>query len=44
MNVGDLSAFDDGATVDMAALKERRLVTGTWDGVRILGDGELTRS
>jgi len=43
INVGDLNAFDDGATVDMAALKERRLVTGTWDGLRVLGDGELTK-
>lgn len=43
VNVSDLNAFDDGATVDMAALKERRLVTGTWDGLRVLGDGELTK-
>ncbi len=43
INVGDLNAFDDGATVDMAALKERRLVTGTWDGLRVLGNGELAK-
>jgi large subunit ribosomal protein L15 len=43
VNIGDLNAFDDGATVDMAALKEKRLVTGTWDGLRVLGEGELTR-
>lgn len=43
INVGDLNAFDDGATVDMAALKEKRLVTGTWDGLRVLGNGELTK-
>lgn len=43
VNVGDLNQFADGATVDMAALKEKRLVTGTWDGVRILGDGQLTK-
>ncbi len=27
----------------MAALKAKRLVVGTFDGVRILGDGELTK-
>lgn len=43
VNVGDLNAFDDGATVDMAALRERRIVTGTWDGLRVLGNGELTK-
>lgn len=43
VNVGDLNAFDDGAAVDMAALKEKRLVTGTWDGLRVLGEGELTK-
>src|ERR1700710_2567069 len=40
VNVGDLDQFDANSTVDMAALKSRRLVVGTFDGVRILGDGE----
>ena len=44
VNVGDLeSAFDAGATVDMAALKKARLVVGTFDGLRVLGDGELKK-
>jgi large subunit ribosomal protein L15 len=43
VNVGDLDAFDAGTTVDMAALKGRRLVVGTFDGVRVLGEGELTK-
>ncbi|HVL13159.1 MAG TPA: 50S ribosomal protein L15 [Gemmata sp.] len=44
VNVGDLEAkFEAGATVDMAALKKARLVVGTFDGVRVLGDGELTK-
>ena len=43
VNVGDLEAFDANSTVDMAALKKKRLVVGTYDGVRILGDGELTK-
>ncbi len=43
VNVGDLNNFDDGTPVDAAALKAVRLVVGTFDGVRILGDGELTK-
>jgi large subunit ribosomal protein L15 len=41
VNVQDLNSFDDGATVDMTALKAARLVSGSFDGVRILGEGEL---
>ena len=41
VNVGDLAGFDAGSAVDMAALKKKRLVVGTYDGVRILGDGDL---
>ncbi|MGL4420122.1 MAG: 50S ribosomal protein L15 [Gemmataceae bacterium] len=43
VNVGDLDIFEAGTTVDLAALKEQRLVVGTFDGIRILGDGELTK-
>ena len=44
VNVGDLdAAFADGATVDAEALKKAGLAKGPADGVRILGDGELTK-
>jgi large subunit ribosomal protein L15 len=43
VNVRDLDAFDNGATVDPAALKARRLAQGHYDGVVVLGDGELTK-
>jgi large subunit ribosomal protein L15 len=43
VNVGDLEKFDAGATVDLAALKGKRIVNGTWDGLRVLGNGELTK-
>jgi large subunit ribosomal protein L15 len=44
VNVGALdAAFQDGDTVDQAALKKKGLAKGDADGVRILGDGELTR-
>lgn len=44
VNVGDLDkAFDEGATVDMEALRVKGLAKGPADGVRILGMGELTK-
>ncbi|MGL6077037.1 MAG: 50S ribosomal protein L15 [Fimbriiglobus sp.] len=43
VNIGDLEVFDNGATVNMETLQEKRLVVGTYDGVRILGEGELTK-
>jgi large subunit ribosomal protein L15 len=43
VNVGDLNDFEDGATVDPEALDKARLTRGTADGVRVLGDGELTK-
>jgi large subunit ribosomal protein L15 len=43
VNVGDLEKFDAGASVDLAALKGKRVVNGTWDGLRVLGNGELKK-
>ena len=43
VNVGDLNKFDDGARVDEAALRAVGLANGRGDGVKILGDGELTK-
>ena len=43
VNVGDLNKFDDNATVDVASLKAKRIVNGTYDGLRVLGEGELTK-
>ena len=43
VNVGDLDVFDAGATVDEAALRAKGLVKGRWDGVKILGSGDLGR-
>jgi large subunit ribosomal protein L15 len=44
VNVGDLDAhFKDGDVVDAAALKKVGLAKGPADGIRILGQGELTR-
>ena len=44
VNVSDLNAkFNDGDTVDPEALRARGLATGPTDGVKILGDGELSK-
>jgi large subunit ribosomal protein L15 len=43
VNVESLNAFDNGARVDEAALRERGLAKGRADGIKILGDGEVTK-
>lgn len=43
VNVSQLETFEAGATVDQDALRARGLVKGRWDGVKILGNGELTK-
>ena len=45
VNVGALNnKFENGAVIDLEALKAARLVTKELDGVKILGNGELTKS
>jgi large subunit ribosomal protein L15 len=43
VNVSDLERFDNGATVDEGALRKAGLVKGQNDGIKILGDGKLTK-
>lgn len=43
VNVAALNQFEEGATVDEAALRQAGLAKGRFDGIKILGDGELTR-
>jgi large subunit ribosomal protein L15 len=44
VNVGELEkAFNDGDAVDAVSLKKAGLAKGAADGVRILGDGELSK-
>jgi large subunit ribosomal protein L15 len=43
INVGDLSAFADGAEVNTVTLKAARLVRGRFDQLKVLGQGELTK-
>lgn len=44
VNVGDLAVFAANTTVDFAVLKEKGLVKKSLDGLKILGNGELTVS
>jgi large subunit ribosomal protein L15 len=43
VNLIELEAFDEGATVDAAALHERGLIPDLKQPVKILGNGELTK-
>ena len=43
INVAILDRFDDGATVDVAALIEAGVIKNPRDGVKILGNGEVTK-
>jgi large subunit ribosomal protein L15 len=44
VNVGDLNAFADGDVIDVEKLKGAGLVKKVGDGVKILGDGELSKN
>src|ERR1043166_4173930 len=43
VNLSDLNRFDDGASVDEQALLDAKLIRGKYEGVKILGTGELTK-
>ncbi|NLP47901.1 MAG: 50S ribosomal protein L15 [Clostridiales bacterium] len=36
-------SFEDGAVVDTAALYDAGLVKGSFDGIKVLGNGEITK-
>lgn len=43
INVSVLERFEDGATVDVQALMEAGVIKNPRDGVKVLGNGELTK-
>jgi large subunit ribosomal protein L15 len=43
VNVETLNRFDDGAEVDAVALVESGILKNVYDGIRILGSGELSK-
>jgi large subunit ribosomal protein L15 len=44
VNLRDLDTFDAGSVVDLELYGKAGLVDGIKDGVKILGDGDLTKS
>lgn len=42
INISDLARFESGSVVDEAALVRSGLVKGRYDGIKLLGKGELT--
>jgi len=43
VNIDSLNRFEDGARVDEAALRNVGLANGRAEGIKILGEGELTK-
>lgn len=43
VKVSDLNKFEDGAVVDAQALIEAGIISKKLDGVKVLGNGELTK-
>ena len=43
INVGSLNAFEDGAVVNNDALIEAGIIKKVCDGVKVLGNGEITK-
>ncbi len=43
INVSDLNRFEDGAIVDIEALLAARVIRKAQDGLKVLGDGEITK-
>ena len=43
LNISELERFENGTTVTVDVLREAGLVKNSFDGVKILGNGELTK-
>ena len=43
VNVSDLNRFEEGAVVDAQALLAARIIRDVQDGVKVLGNGEITK-
>ena len=43
VNVEKLNAFEDGAVVDINALLEKKIIRKAMDGLKVLGNGEITK-
>ena len=43
VNVEALNVFEDGAVIDLEALMAKKIVRKAYDGLKVLGNGELTK-
>lgn len=43
VSVSDLERFDNGAVVDEKTLREAGIIKNAYDGVKVLGNGDLTK-
>ena len=43
VNVQTLNKFDNGEVVDSAALLSKGIINSAFDGVKVLGEGEITK-
>ena len=43
INVSDLNRFEDGAIVDIQTLIDARVLRKSLDGLKVLGNGEITK-
>ena len=43
INIGDLDGFDSGSTLDLEVLRERGLIKGRPEILKVLGVGDLTK-
>ena len=43
VNVNALNVFEDGAVVDLDALLAKKIVRKSLDGLKVLGNGEITK-
>ena len=43
VNVSDLNCFEDGAIVDIEALLAAKIIRKPMDGLKVLGNGEITK-
>lgn len=43
INLSALNAFDDGAVVNADALIEKGIINNAFDGVKVLGNGKITK-
>ncbi|MBO5897409.1 MAG: 50S ribosomal protein L15 [Clostridia bacterium] len=43
VNVSDLNVFEDGAVIDVEALLAAKIIRKPLDGLKVLGNGEITK-